>query len=470
MALWLEWLSCVEDLRQACTRKRTFYWLCIVLIGFSIRRELAGVTSFIRALRLQSFCYYNMLHLFHTPALNLKTLTRLWVKLAMRLFTPLQVAGRPVFVADGIKVSKEGLKMPSVKKLHQESANNSKPAYIFGHSFQAIGLLARGPLGQVLAVPLISRIHEGLVFSNRDKRTLLDKLVQIFMEVIDTCNSTAVLVADAYYASRKVILPLLDAGLHLVTRVKSNAVAYYPAKLPEGKRKRGAPKKYGDKLQLKSVWSWTESFCRAPSPVYGESRLCLRYFSLDLLWRPVGILVRFVWVDHPVRGRVIFMSTDLTMTPLEIIALYGYRFKIELAFKQALHTLGTYAYHFWMKIMTPRNSKSGNTYLHRTSDKYRSAIRRKMSAYHRYVQLGCIAQGLLQHLAFNFRKDVWSRFRSWLRTMKPAASPSEAVVSEALRGTWPEFLAATTRKPGLMEFITRWLDPAQVPDCLASSG
>jgi hypothetical protein len=27
------------------------------------------------------------------------------------------------------------------------------------------------------------------------------------------------------------------------------------------------------------------------------------------------------------------------------VRIYGYRFKIEVSFKQALHTLGTYAYH-----------------------------------------------------------------------------------------------------------------------------
>ena len=37
--------------------------------------------------------------------------------------------------------------MPAVKKLYQHSANNSKPEYLFGHSFQAIGLLVTGALG-----------------------------------------------------------------------------------------------------------------------------------------------------------------------------------------------------------------------------------------------------------------------------------------------------------------------------------
>jgi hypothetical protein len=88
------------------------------------------------------------------------------------LFTPVTVAGMRVWVGDGLKAPKEGRKMPAVKKLHQESANNSKPPFIFGHSFQAIGLLVTNSLGAMLAVPVSSRIHEGVVFSNRDRRTL----------------------------------------------------------------------------------------------------------------------------------------------------------------------------------------------------------------------------------------------------------------------------------------------------------
>ncbi|WP_157697877.1 hypothetical protein [Caballeronia calidae] len=35
-------------------------------------------------------------------------------------------------------------------------------------------------------------------------------------------------VADAYYAARKIVKGLRDQDNHLVTRVKSNAVAYAP--------------------------------------------------------------------------------------------------------------------------------------------------------------------------------------------------------------------------------------------------
>jgi hypothetical protein len=245
-------------------------------------------------------------------------------------------------------------------------------------------------------VPLTSRIHEGVGFSNRDRRTLLDKFAQLFLTVVEELEQGVLLVVDAYYASRKVLCPLLVVGHQVLTRVRCNAVAYYPA-LPPSQRRRGRPRLYGQKVRLPELWSRHSKQCHsAPSPVYGESQVRRRYFALDLLWRPVGQLVRFVLVDHPHRGRVILMSTDRALTPWQIIACYRYRFKIAVAFKQALYTLGTYAYHFWMKPMRPLSRRSGNQYLHRHSPSYRRQVRRKLEAYHRYVQPGGLAQGLQQ--------------------------------------------------------------------------
>ena len=49
--------------------------------------------------------------------------------------------GQRVYVGDGIKVGQEGRKMPGVKRLHQESEDVSKPEWIRGHYFSALGLL-----------------------------------------------------------------------------------------------------------------------------------------------------------------------------------------------------------------------------------------------------------------------------------------------------------------------------------------
>jgi hypothetical protein len=460
MELWTAWFTAVAGLRPACARWRTFAWLVVVLLGVSIRPDLAGVTSIVRVLELAPPLYLRLLALFHSSGLKLDRLTTLWVGWCTQAFTPLRVGRYLICLADGLKAAKEGRKMPAVKKLHQSSQDNAKAPFIFGHSLQVLCLLVAGPAGHAAAVPLAARIHEGLVWSNRDRRTLLDKLVLLFKPIAATLAQPVLLVADAYYASRKIILPLLASGHQLISRARSNAVAYWPAPVP-AKRRRGRPRRYGAHVTLRTLFHDTEQFVPIPSPVYGEHGVQISYRVVDLLWRPVARLVRFVLVNHPERGRLILLCTDLQLDPVDIIVLYAYRYKIELSFRHALHVIGVYAYHFWMAAMTPLRRVSGNQYLHRKDDQYRQGVRRKMHAYHTHIQLGCIAQGLLQYLAVQFSATVWQTFRSWLRTMKPELPPSELVVAHALRSTLTDFLRIGPSDANLRNFLARIIGSAQ---------
>ena len=146
------------------------------------------------------------------------------------------------------------------------------------------------------------------------------------------------------------------------------------------------------------------------------------------------------------------------MAGLQIIELFGVRFKIEVSFKQAIYTIGTYAYHFWMSAMTPRPRRSGNQHLHRKPQTYRDQVRRKIGAYHAHIQLGIIAQGILQTLAILCTSAVWRHFGSWLRTVRPNILPSEFVVAIALRHSLPLFLADSPQDHTLTKFIRQRLD------------
>lgn len=463
MVLWMEWYQRVRALRPACSRGATFMWMVLALVGLSIRTECLGVTSFVRAIGLKENCYYRLLHLFHTPALNLEVLTSCWVKLVSVMFKPLKEGGDHIIVVDGLKVAKEGKKMPAVKKLHQESNNNSKPEYIWGHSFQILAMLVEGWCGSVFAVPLVSRIHEGIIFSNRDKRTLMDKMRSLLFAVTDILDEQIILVADNYYANKKVIKPLLEKRMHLVSRLRSNSVGYYPLP-PDKKKGPGRKKIYGCKVNLFSFFEKIDLFTSVESPVYGEKKVMISFYSIELLWRPIGKKIRFVFVNHPKRGKIILMTTKLELDPVRVIAIYGYRFKIEVSFKQAIHTIGAYAFHFWMKAMVPIKRVSGDQHLHKKSDKYREQVKRKMKAYHSYVQMSCIAQGILLHLSINHGAAVWTSFRSWLRTMNKDRNPSEMVVSYALRTSLPEFLLGAPKMHNLEKFISKNADPNLMPD------
>ena len=251
--LWNQWWNLVCELRSACARTRTFLWMSLCLAGMTTRKDLQGVTSIVRSLGLEPACYDRLLDFFHSSALDLDKLTCAWCALLFRLDPGiLRVNGRPVLVGDGIKVAKAGRKMPAVKKLHQESESNNKAEYIFGHSCQAVALLTQA-LSSVFALPLACCIHEGAVFSNRDHRTLLDKMILLLDSL--GLKQPFYFVADAYYASGKIVRGLLAHGNHLVTRVRSNSVAFFPASPPPPNRPRprGRPTKYGKKIQVAAL-------------------------------------------------------------------------------------------------------------------------------------------------------------------------------------------------------------------------
>jgi len=150
-----------------------------------------------------------------------------------------RVNGRPVLLGDGSKIPKRGRKRPAVKLLHPVSESNTQPGYILGHSIQAVSVRVSAA-STFFAVPLSARIHEGLVFSHRDPRTLPKK----FLSRVEALGiaEPAYLVADAYYACPTMALGLIQAGSHLMSRLRKNSVAFQPIPSTEAKPKRGRPR------------------------------------------------------------------------------------------------------------------------------------------------------------------------------------------------------------------------------------
>ena len=153
------------------------------------------------------------------------------------------------------------------------------------------------------------------------------------------------------------------------------------------------------------------------------------------------------------------MCSDLTLDAIHIIRLYGLRFKIELGFKQAVHTLGAFNYHFWMADMKRIKRRGGNQYMHRETPEYRAKIRRKLHAFDVFMMMGVITQGLMHYLAACHRELVWQNFGSWLCTIRKGVAPSELVVKKALQNSLPGFIRICSKEHTLAKFIADRQDP-----------
>lgn len=270
----------------------------------------------------------------------------------------------------------------------------------------------------------------------RAKVSVTSLMASMAAAVVPVLGKRCLLVLDAYFAVGPVFAILKqvrdDAGnrlVHLVTRAKSNVVAFTDAPPKTGGR--GRPRTYGEKLKLTELFDTrSTSFEKAVIELYGQTRQ-IGFLSLDLLWKPVAEKVRFVLVaDGP--GRFILIGSDLTLAPLDMILAYSYRFKIEVSFKVLKHLIGAFSYRFWTHAW-PRIGKATQSDLSTVIDQRRqNLIADVADAIEAFVNFGCIATGILQILALNFHETLWNRYMGWLRTASSSV-PSEEVVKSVIQ-------------------------------------
>lgn len=255
-------------------------------------------------------------------------------------------------------------------------------------------------------------------------------------DLVVVMGKRCLLMLDAYFAVGpvfKILKKVVDADgqrlVHIVTRAKSNAVAYGDPPPETGGR--GRPRKYGPKLKLMAMFeSQAVAFEQTVIELYGCCKT-VSFLCLDLVWKPVGEKIRFVLVmDGP--ERFILMCSDLTLSAPDIVRAYSLRFKIEVSFKVLKHLMGTFYYRFWTHAW-PRIGKRTVSDLSEITDTRRKRlIQEAADAIEAFANFGCIATGILQVIALNFHGTIWKKYAGWLRTVTSAV-PSEEVVKSVIQ-------------------------------------
>jgi hypothetical protein len=225
----------------------------------------------------------------------------------------------------------------------------------------------------------------------------------------------------------------LSVKLTIVTRAKMSTLAY---NLPPEHKGRGRPRKKGEAVKLKQLFDFEKkNFTQAKIWLYGKEET-VEYLCKDLLWG-AGLLwlTRFVLVKCG-DAKLILVCTDVSFTPLQILRLYGYRFKIEVTFRTLKQLLGAFGYHFWSASMPKLNRflKKGENdpLLEVKGEKERARILQAFSAIERYVMIALIANGMLQLLSLKYSSIVEKSSFCWLRTATRSAV-SESTISRFLR-------------------------------------
>ena len=431
---------------ESCfSRKAAFRWFVIITLGLMLRSDKLGVTSVIRDLALRPDCYVSMIHFFRASSWSLESIRQRWFE-AVKMSSPLYHEGEfHVLIGDGVKQSKEGRRIPGVKKLYQESENSAKSQYIHGHMFGGLGVLA-GDIRNWACIPLSIRLHDGLQGARDWEKSSVSSASHIIQMVEDAYLAAktfgdSLLLLDRYFLSVPGLIRLKKLNqdgpvqMEIVTKAKRSCKAFEE---PEPKKPgtKGRPAKKGKTVHLMELFDTCSSeFLQTEEVLYGK-KTPIRYYSRDLLWgQKLYQKLRFVLVEYQ-GTRSILVSTSLKLEPLSVIRLYSYRFRIECTFKELKQQTGAFCYHFWSKHMPKlnyyRKQDEAEPLEKVTDENARKKILETIKAIEMHMALSCIAMGIVQILSVRLTGTVDSNEIRYLRT--PCAGKlSEATIMYYLR-------------------------------------
>ena len=260
-----------------------------------------------------------------------------------KLGAQLQVHGAYLLGKDTTLVAKTTTRLVGVQKWKDHSDNADRGTYLVGHHWNLVGLIS--PWGtRWLCWPLVMRLVPGLKGARQwivgDAIALMsfwDAAIAAILEVTRYLGEAPVrVVADAYYAKAPFLNGLRARGIDVISRLRKDAVGWdAPESRPSGTR--GRKPRYGRKWLLASLLT-AQTPTRERLTLYGKLTDVV-FVVRDVWLRDVTQKVRVVVLEGA-KEPLLLVSTDLALSALQIIEIYGARFSIELTIRDLKQHFG----------------------------------------------------------------------------------------------------------------------------------
>jgi len=317
---------------------QSYVWALMVVEGRKCMTRLARCVFFHQR-DLSSWERFLAEHRWSLTAVTARLVTLVGAKLGDQL----QVHGAYLLGTDTTLVAKAAKRMLGVQTWKDHSGNADRGAYLVGHHWNLVGLISQWE-ARWLCWPLVMRLVPGLQGARQwvvgeavAAMSFWDAAIAAILEVTRCLGDASVrVVADAFYSKAPFLNGLRARGIEVISRLRKDAVGWDdPAPRPPGTR--GRPPKYGRKWTLASLLT-AQTPSRERLILYGKLTevVCV---VRDVWLRDVAQKVRVVVLEG-VKEPILLVSTDLTLSALQIIEIYGARFSIELTIRDLKQHFG----------------------------------------------------------------------------------------------------------------------------------
>ncbi len=175
-----------------------------------------------------------------------------------------------------------------------------------------------------------NRNKKDVVFSNTLKQ--LQTMVKSFLQQMGDCIKLRYFVLDGYFGHNNALQMVSQCGLHLISKLRTDAALYYPPTTPY--KGRGRRALYGDRFnpqQMDNKWRVSvETTDNIRTEVY---QVHLRHKQFADPLNIVCLLKTHLLTGQ--KSHVLLFSSDLKLSALKMIDYYSLRFQIEFNFRDA---------------------------------------------------------------------------------------------------------------------------------------
>lgn len=216
-----------------------------------------------------------------------------------------------------------------------------RPGYIWGHNWVVLAVVVQ-LFGVPVALPFwVVLYRSAKTCSKTEFRTRLQIVVEALRTIQGWVSLPISLVADGAYNNASILKPLSKMKISLVSRLRVDAVL---RRLAPKRRyhKRGRKPKYGTRLpKLAKMARSHQGWQRVRVSIY-RKMVSLDIKSFVAWWQKAGIPIRVVITRDPngKRKPCFLSTTDLGLTPQEIIERFALRWPIEQLFSDAKLLMG----------------------------------------------------------------------------------------------------------------------------------
>ena len=332
--------------------QRSAWRLAIILAAMLFAKGRKTITSWLRAAGINR-CY--KVYYYFIGSLAQKTENIAAVLLEIMIRRIYKNTNTVLTAIDDSPTSRYGPKVQGAAIHRNPTHTPDGSKFVYGHVWVILSAIARHKNFGTIALPLLARMYIkatdvkniGLSFKSKTEQAV--ELAKWAYNCCKKLGKRLWIVTDGGFTRASFLRPVINTGAVIITRLRKDAVLYAELKQPK-KRKRGRPRKYGERIKLVNIVNNPGGWFKVKAFLYGkEQTKDVKVFKA--LYKPAGCLVQVLIVRESKDCFRAFMCTDLTACPKDILEAVADRYAIEQNFsdikeiegagQQQVRTLGS---------------------------------------------------------------------------------------------------------------------------------